>query len=616
VNIGFPIFRMFIPLALGLVLSPVTRLDAQTLQEAVGSAMAGNPKILAAVNDHLAWDQRVDQAFSGFLPRVDVNAGTGREWVSSPTTRAIEGGYALDRGELGLSVSQSLFEGFNTVNNLKQAKAKSRSAEAGLQKTTLKVILEAVEVYLEALKQGALLRVDDDAIATLEQVVAKMEELTTIGVGTDIEANQSRSRLVMARSDRATTLKKLREAEVRFKEVIGVAPENLLLPVMERELLPESLDAALNVALRHSPALQGSEADLEAAEAEKKMAFANLLPKVNLEMDLGNNANISGTRSYTKNASAMLQLQYNLFRGGNDWARHRETSKRVYQSQEELEQARRQIIKEVSSTWNDVMNSVEQVPLMEKNLAVREHIATAYQEEQALGTRSHLDALNALNDVFSARRSLVTEQFKQIYSTCELFSNMGVLTDVLPKFSTGSPSMVARNAMDVASMVFDVHEALAARSISAADAASQPTDSTEEPMLLDYVAQLETRDQPALLPYAIQVGGLLEESATGNLVEKLTAKGYELFIQESRDSQGRIWQRVWVGGYPTREAAEVALNQFSERESLPAFVTTTAFPQSSTHLSISRVKPSSKNVAMEPDETIFLGMSLEPVGKK
>jgi len=441
-----PIFRIFAAIALGLSFSLLTELKAQTLQEAVGIAIASNPKVLAAVSDHHAWDQRINQAFSGFLPKIDLHMGTGREWTSSPTTRAIEGGYALDRGELGLSISQILFDGFNTFHRFKQAEAQARSSEAGLQDTINKVTQDTVEIYLETLKQMEILAVNDEAIRVLEQIVKKMETLAQIGIGTDIEANQSRSRLVMARSERTTTLRKLHDAESRFTEVTGSAPVDLVFPDISTEMLPKTLEGALNLAWDKAPAIEVSQAELEAAEAEKKMSIASLLPKVNLEMNMSDNANISGTRSYTKSASAMFKLEYNLFKGGSDWAHNRETANRMYQSQEKLEQARRQLTKEVSSAWHTATSEEQQVQLMEQHLLVQEQVAAAYQQEHALGTRSHLDALNALNDVFSAKRNLVEERYKQLLSNLDLLSSVGVLAQVMAKASfLSSPILSEKN---------------------------------------------------------------------------------------------------------------------------------------------------------------------------
>lgn len=424
---------------------------SQTLQEAVGQAMASNPKIMAALNDHKASDERVNQAFSGYLPKIDGRLGTGREWTSSPTTRfGGQGGISLERGEMGLTVNQMLFDGLSTLNHVGQTKAQARSSDATLQKTINQVTIDTIDIYLETLKQSKMLAIDDEAIKVLEEILHKTEQMTTIGVGTEVDTDQSRSRLVTARSDRTGTVKKWHDAEARYAELTGSPPKTLVVPEIRPDLLPDNLEEALNQALHRAPPVIVSEAELDAVEAEKKMSVANLLPKVNLEMSLGDDANTSGTPSYTKSASAMVRMEYNLFRGGGDWFHRRELANKVYKSQEDLEQARRQITKEVTTSWHDVKTGVELLELMEKNLEVRQHVAASYREEYALGTRSLLDALNALNDVFSAKRSLVDQQFKLKLSVCQVLSGMGVLPDTLAKIDPQSdgPSLAKKQPQE------------------------------------------------------------------------------------------------------------------------------------------------------------------------
>ncbi|HIJ83365.1 MAG TPA: TolC family outer membrane protein [Magnetococcales bacterium] len=520
-----------------MLLSFATELKAQTLEDAVNQAIASHPKILAAMNDHLAWNQRINQAYADFLPKVDVRMGTGREWTSSPSTRAQEGGYALDRGEFGLSVNQSLFDGFNSINRVKQAKAQAKSAEAGLREAIDKIMLDAVDVYLETLKQGERLRIDDEAVLVHEQIVEKMEALARIGVNTDIEANQSRSRLVLAKSDRTQTMKKLREAEARYAEVVGSTPVRLTVPRLSQGLLPKSLGEALHQALHRAPALQASEADFDAKEAEKKMALSSLMPKVNLELGLIDNANVSGTRSYTQGASAMVKLEYNLFRGGSDWARTRETSRRMYQSQEDVEQARRKIIKDITTAWHGVTGAAEQVQWMEHHLTVQDRVATAYQEEQVLGTRSHLDALNALSDVFTAKRNLVDEKFKQMLAICDLLAGVGTLPETLtqwgsPSFQSATggqtkpdhspaPATALENEVDLTTLVFpalmaatvtsDTHKATATEVPDPTIDKDGTTDKTwthpAQESLLDYVGTLENAEENRGIPPLEHPGG-------------------------------------------------------------------------------------------------------------
>lgn len=625
-------------MALGTVMSFALELRAQTLQEAVGEALVSNPKISASANERSAADQRVNQALGRFFPTVDVKMGTGREYTSSPTTRAARGSITLDRGELGLSVNQILFDGFNTYNRLKQAEAQARSTGAGLQETINKVTMDVVEVYLENLKQERLLAIADERIDVLGQIVGKMEKSAATGMGTDVDANQSRSRLALAESERKATLRKLREAEARFVEVIGTPPNHLSYLEIRQDVLPKSPEAALRVAMEHAPALQVSAADLDAADAEKKMSVSGLLPKINLDLELSDNANTYGTKSYTKSASAMVRLEYNLFRGGSDWSRLLETSKRVYKSQEELEQARRQITKEVSSAWHAVKSTSERLELIEKNLAAQERVVSAYRREEVLGTRSHLDALNVLNEVFTAKQSLAEEKIQWMLTTCKLLSAMGVLTETMlnPNHlsqeiivkkqgkSTSENDRIDGRKEDADLMNLTFSELLGEERLSPSaketvvknsDPAS-PTPMENSPVadwvdmpLLEYVDTLEKVDpSDPDYPFAIQVGGFLQESSADVMAATLTRKGYQVFVQKSMDAEGRVWQWVWVGRYRTREEAQGALSDFYQKENISAFVTSTSPGKSRNHLSLSEAKPSA-SLPADPPMTASLAPS-------
>ncbi|MBF0422438.1 MAG: TolC family outer membrane protein [Magnetococcales bacterium] len=662
-------------MALGLAaMGSLMDAKAQTLQEAMGEAMASNPKIMAAISDYRASEERVNQAYSGYWPKIDGRLGTGKEWTSSPTTRfGGQGGTSLERGEMGLSISQMLFDGLNTYNRVDQSQAQSRSSGATLRKTINQITLETVEVYLETLKLEQMLSVDEEAIAVLEQIVIKMDEMNQIGMGTQTDADQSRSRLVMAKSERSATTKRLNDAKAKFIEVTGSAPTNLKLPDIRRDWLPATLNEALNQALRRAPGILITEAEMDAVDAEKKMSVASLLPRVNLEMNLGDDANTSGVASYTKSASAMVRMEYNLFRGGGDWFHHRELANKAYKSQEDMQQARRQTTKELTSYWHQVEIGAEQMAFLESNVAVKKRIANAYQEEHALGTRSHLDALNALNDVATAKRSLVEEKFKHRLAICQILSSMGVLEDVLtrtdapfrPHFLTRSPSgerggrapeekpgttnrhfhstpvpaipialrkspppitdgdLLHADALILANadLLFPLptHDTstllLADLAVAdlAVDAAHLGWASLAERTILDYIRMMERPDSKHFLlrPYTLQVGEFLHEERAEAVVNQLTHSGYEVFLRELRDTQGRIRQLVWVGHYPSRLEAEAALVKLRKRTGVTAIVALTAIPVSRTPLSLSRIKPPDPDRLVDENETILLGMILD-----
>ena len=62
--------------------------QAQTLPQAMQQALDVHPEIQAGVNSRIAADYQLRAAQGGYLPRVDLNAGYGRQGTDNATTRA------------------------------------------------------------------------------------------------------------------------------------------------------------------------------------------------------------------------------------------------------------------------------------------------------------------------------------------------------------------------------------------------------------------------------------------------------------------------------------------------------------------------------------------------
>jgi len=65
--------------------------QAQTLPQAMQQALDVHPEIQAGVNSRIAADYQLRAAQGGYLPRVDLNAGYGREGTDNSNTRAAAG---------------------------------------------------------------------------------------------------------------------------------------------------------------------------------------------------------------------------------------------------------------------------------------------------------------------------------------------------------------------------------------------------------------------------------------------------------------------------------------------------------------------------------------------
>ncbi len=106
--------------------------------------------------------------------------------------------------------------------------------------------------------------------------------------------------------------------------------------------------------------------------------------------------------------------------------------------------------------------------------------------------------------------------------------------------------------------------------------------------------------------YSVQLGAFSSRENAGLSFAFWKGKGYEVFVAEIKDGQGRIWYAVRTGVYPQRKDALVSALFFGRGEDVPAIVVKTAVDQSGaprTH-DLGKLLPASLTVGSPGTEAV------------
>ncbi|MBF0178918.1 MAG: TolC family outer membrane protein [Magnetococcales bacterium] len=415
---------------------------AQTLNEAVLKALQTNPELLAAVDNLKAVEAQITQARAGYLPIVDLNAGYGRERSDNATTRAVtdKPGHALtlNRSEANLTLTQTLFNGFATRNRVARADAASRAAGFGMERVAESVAMNAVEAYVETVKRREQLELTRDNLLLHQRVLEKIRARHEAGGGeSKADVQQTESRLALASANHAANQGAEQNARSLFLRVIGENPENPARPELPTRGIPESREEAVEKAWTGHPAMLAAQAELEMAQKELDESKAAFAPQVSLELSYGLNDDVGGSAGHGNSAAAMLRLKQNLYRGQADLARSKELYERLSQRRNQMEQTRRAIQEAVETAWDQWRATRDRVTYLKQHTAISKEVTESYHTQFKMGKRTWLDVLNAENELFVAKTSLVGEELSDIKIFCQLLANMGLLRPFLTE--TGTP---------------------------------------------------------------------------------------------------------------------------------------------------------------------------------
>lgn len=408
---------------------------ADTLIEVIQRTLATNPEVLTTTHNRLAADERLRQAKAGYFPAVDVTAGYGRENSDNATTRSRypSGDATLTRDELGLTLSQMLFDGFNVKNGIDKQQSKVTSAAYQVEDTSDNIALQTIETYLEILRRQEIVELNKDNIVIHQKIQDQIRTLVKGGGGRQADVQQTASRIALAESSLVNAQGMLRDAETDYLRVTGEEPKALVKPQADQfeKALPATLQVTFDTALNQHPSLRTAKAELEAAQADHQQTNANFMPRLNLELGVTKNKNLDGIEGKNDDIIAMVRMRYNLYRGGADQARRQETAEQVAAAKEGIRRTQRLIEEEVRRAWNSLLTIRARLQYLQQHVESTLQVVESYKEQFKLGQRSLLDVLDSENELFNARTALVTGQYTELLSIFRVFASMGLLLDTL-----------------------------------------------------------------------------------------------------------------------------------------------------------------------------------------
>jgi adhesin transport system outer membrane protein len=420
----------------GLAFLQAAAVHATSLEESVATTLESNPEIGIVGANRQAIDQELRQARAQYFPSLDARAAGGPEYTNSPATRNRDGSETLLRLESQLTLSQMLFDGFSTQNEVDRQLARIDSASHRVRETAEFVGLDAIEAHLDILRNQSLVALAVQNIEDHQRISDQVGRLEREGAGSIADVTQADARLAAAQSALASARGSLRDAEAAYRAVVGTLPAELEEPVVPVVAVPESAEAAAAKASAENPTVRIADADIEVAKAELEGSRSGYYPRLDLELGAGANRNLDGIEGSDIDAQALLVMRYNLFRGGADVARERESFFRLSEAREELARVRRQAVEDALVSYSALLTARDRVLALRDQAEATRATRNAYAQQFDLGQRSLLDLLDAENELFVARSNLVTSEYTEMFA---VYRVLAVIGDLLMALDIDAP---------------------------------------------------------------------------------------------------------------------------------------------------------------------------------
>lgn len=403
-----------------------------SLSQAVSVGVMTNPEYGRVAASRRATDEELNQAKALYLPSIDMRADGGFERTDSVSTRASgDDDKTFKRYDASLTLTQMLFDGWSTKYENKRQKNRVQSSAYRVKETSELTGLSIVEAFLEVMRQRELLGITRENVGEHEAIMGMIEEGVNAGRSTAADLEQIKARLAAARAQESSTRQALRNAESQFQRQVGDMPKDLVMPAVPVDAISADVEQEVKETIAASPTLAVRQADIEVAYNEYKGTGSTLYPQVDLQLGARQGHNLGGIDGRDRSASALVVMNWNLYRGGGDVARIREFKHRHQQTKEERATAAREIEDDVRQTWASMVASGERAKEFSNQAAANGEVVRAYKDQFNLDRRTLLDVLDSQNELFVSRSNTINAEFLEIFSVFRLLALKGQLLPTL-----------------------------------------------------------------------------------------------------------------------------------------------------------------------------------------
>ncbi len=410
---------------------------ADTIEAALVRAYQNNPQLNAQRAQVRSTDENVPQALSGYRPKVALTASAGYQYTDVQSTAGGDANTLVRTPPINganaprsaaLTVTQTLFNGQQTANKTRAAESQVSGAREALRFLEESVLLSAATIYMDYLRDSAIVEVQKSNVRVLEQTLKQTRDRFNVGEVTRTDVAQSEAQLAAGNTQLLAAQATLTTTRANFRRIIGNEPQALAPGSPVDRFLPGTLPGAVELSLIENPNVTAAMFGIDVNYLQVKVNEGALLPTVSLQASVQQSYEQTMQVYRSFGASAVAQITAPIYQGGAEYSLIRQSKENLAQQRLVLEQTRDQTRANTVTAWGQLVAGKAQVASAQAQVTASEIALNGVREEAKAGQRTTLDVLNAQQALVNARVALVTAQHDRVVASYAVLSAVGRLS--------------------------------------------------------------------------------------------------------------------------------------------------------------------------------------------
>lgn len=406
------------PLFLFLIIIHYSQLSALTLSEAVTLALDTYPGLQANYQDVAAACARIDLAYSGYKPEIFIDAQP-QVVIRHHSSRSYP-------ASASLNFVQPLYRGGRTQAAVRGATYEYHSQDYLYEEDVQRLILAIATLYVEILKEQAMLKANQNNLSYLERALNTYQERFNFGDLTQTDLHQSKSRLIGAKARIAESENKLSSLRASLEHFVGTNVDCVeMCPSFTG--LPENIDELLNQTFAQNKEFLAQQYLYYAAWQKYREIRGEKYPELYFNSYAQSSKDDFSGGGNSNEFAAELNLVIPLYQAGRVCAKLREAAALAKKQHLLYQEIERELRKSCIQAWNDRATAKSQIEFYEAQIKATKVALDGVTKEESTGLRTVVDVLDAELEVLLAEVNLIDSQRNKFIAELEMLHLLGEL---------------------------------------------------------------------------------------------------------------------------------------------------------------------------------------------
>lgn len=414
-------------IGLSLIFLSSVAASALTLEDALRHAYQNNPDLNQQRAALRVTDESVPTALSGYRPSLSATASAGLSRSDFTTYSGATGLTKQAPRTAGVTLSQPLFDGMKTYNNVNAAEQSVLLGREDLKNKEQVIFLSVITAYMNVIRDGATVDLRNRAVSVAERDLGMVKERFRLGDASRTDVGLVEAQMGLSKLALATAKTNFAISKSQFLQHVGLAPHNLKSPTKIRQL-PKSQDVARNIAISNNPVVKAAQYGADAAKYQVYVAESALYPQLSIDGSYNRGIETSSGVANVASSGITARLVIPIFaNGGRDSATIRAAKETQGQRQIQIDTAREVVKQALGQSWGVYEIAALAISASNDEIKGRETVVRGFREEYKVGQRILQNVLVEEVNLNNARVSAINWQRERIVSQYSILAAMGQL---------------------------------------------------------------------------------------------------------------------------------------------------------------------------------------------